>query len=543
MQRLAETADRLSERPRAVLAVLVAAQIACTGALAASVHHNGWLFYQGGDQLWYTTTGWFLAHGQLPVTLIGPGWSLVLAPIMGLFGPDFVSSLPPTLLLNVLVLGPLTTICVYWLGALLGGRLLGYWSAVVWIVLPFAAIPLFVHRYHDTYVDQVLPQSLGLTSMADYPSMVAAAVAAVFVLRSIRAGQAVDALAAGLAAGYLVAVKPSNALFLGGPVLAYLLARRWRAGAAFAVAIVPGTIALAIWKQRGLGQIPVLSLGEVRAAAGISLPVADSYRDRLVPIDVHNFAQNMDYLREFFWSNRLVQWVPFAGLVAVARRSLSGAGLLAGWLFAYVLIKGSSSVASIERGDFWRLVMPAFPAFVVLLAFLPLLVPGVASRLGDRITPVAGPAVGRRTLVAGAVVLALVPIAVASVWPLVTGPRDGVIVNNILVPVDGKALPVTATRQGVAQRITWDDRSGTGGRVFYRVFRTERPGDDVDCEPWGAPKCFLQMIVLATTRGRSFVDRSPQPGVSYRVGIGANWIDDQTGGDVFLVSKRVEAAS
>ena len=39
-------------------------------------------------------------------------------------------------------------------------------------IAPFVAIPLFVERYHAQYVDQFLPQPLGLTAMADFPSMV-----------------------------------------------------------------------------------------------------------------------------------------------------------------------------------------------------------------------------------------------------------------------------------------------------------------------------------------------------------------------------------
>ncbi len=46
-----------------------------------SVGHNGWIFYQGGDQLWLYTTGWLLAHGHLAQPLVGYGLPTVLAPI------------------------------------------------------------------------------------------------------------------------------------------------------------------------------------------------------------------------------------------------------------------------------------------------------------------------------------------------------------------------------------------------------------------------------------------------------------------------------
>ena len=73
---------------------------------------------------------------------------------------------------QVLVLGPIALLCVYGIAARIGGRLLGYWASLLWVIAPFAAIPLFVDRYHERWIEQFLPQALGLTAMADFPSMV-----------------------------------------------------------------------------------------------------------------------------------------------------------------------------------------------------------------------------------------------------------------------------------------------------------------------------------------------------------------------------------
>ena len=72
----------------------------------------------------------------------------------------------------MLVLGPIALLCVYGIASRIGGRLLGYWASLLWVVAPFAAIPLFVGRYHERWIEQFLPQALGLTAMADFPSMV-----------------------------------------------------------------------------------------------------------------------------------------------------------------------------------------------------------------------------------------------------------------------------------------------------------------------------------------------------------------------------------
>ena len=113
------------------------------------------------------------------------------------------------------------------------------WCAAAFAVAPFAAIPYFVQRYHDSWVDQFLPQALGLTQQADFPSVVAVLVAAALTLRALQAGAYREAALAGTFAGIALAFKPSNALFLGGPALAFLIARRWRQAALFAVSLAP----------------------------------------------------------------------------------------------------------------------------------------------------------------------------------------------------------------------------------------------------------------------------------------------------------------
>ena len=257
-------------------------------------------------------------------------------------------------------------------------RLAGIWCAAAFVAAPFAAIPYFVHRYHDSWVDQFLPQALGLTQQADLPSVVAVLVAAALTVRALEALAYREAVLAGTLAGVALALKPANALFLGGPALAFLLARRWRQATLFAVALAPALIALTLWKWRGLGEVPLFADGGTRLAAGLGDPAVasvTSWFDRTVHLDFDTWKQNMSNLREFTWSARVLQFLALAGLIAVARRSLAVAGLLGGWLLGYVVIKGAADVATVESGSYWRLIMPALPAFVLLTAAVPLLVP------------------------------------------------------------------------------------------------------------------------------------------------------------------------
>src|SRR2546422_84234 len=150
-------------RPATLLVPAIIVQWLTTLALALTVRHNGWLFYQGGDQLWYYVSGWLLAHGQVPTAFVGHGWPALLAPI------------------------------------------------------------------------------------AAFPSMVAVLVCVYFALRVIERPAPVDALAAGVAAGATIAIKPSNSVFLFGLMLGFLYRRRF-AGAAFLLAgLAPAVVTLALW--------------------------------------------------------------------------------------------------------------------------------------------------------------------------------------------------------------------------------------------------------------------------------------------------------
>ncbi len=171
-----------ARRPLRTVAVLASIQAAASLVFAFGTRHNGAIWYQGGDQLWYVTGGWLLGQFQQPPALVGWGWSYLLAPLTWITGPTWPGLATLVIVLQVAVVAPLCVFCVYGIGAQLRGRALGLWAALLWVVVPFASIPLFVERYHERFVDQFLPQGLGFSAMADYPSMAALLGAALFVL-------------------------------------------------------------------------------------------------------------------------------------------------------------------------------------------------------------------------------------------------------------------------------------------------------------------------------------------------------------------------
>ena len=244
------------------------------------------------------------------------------------------------MLIQIIVLAPIALWCIYELGARVGGRVIGYVAAVVWTLGPYIAIPLFVHRYHDRYVDQFLPMPLGLTAMADYVGIVALLVSALFAVRVVENRDAHTAVLAGLTAGFAGLVKPSNLIssaprsFCSWPPAA---------GASSPPAQRP-------WPPRSRPrplEVPRLRLPTGfcvrRGAGGARARHAPSALERYVDIDWQHLRKNLDDLREVFWSMRVVQWLPFAGAIAVARRSPPLALMLCLWFWAFVILKGSFS--------------------------------------------------------------------------------------------------------------------------------------------------------------------------------------------------------
>ena len=540
---LTRGALRLADRPVPVLAGLVAVQWLALLAFALTVRHNGLVFYQGGDQINYSTNAWLLGNGDLPPAILGYGWPVVLLPFGWLAESDYVSYLPAVIGLNVLVLGPIALACVYGLAARIGGRLLALWASALWVAAPYLAIPFFRADYHDRYVEQFLPQALGLTALADFPSMVCLLVAAWLVVRALDADDWSNAALAGLAAGFAIAIKPANVLFLLGPALLVLLARRWRLVLPYAAGLGPPLLLLLLWKVRGLGDLPVFAFEQTRLAAGTTVGAtvgASIDIGRYVDLDWANFRSNMAELREFFWSVRVLQWLPFAGVLAVVRRSVPVTGLLAGWFAAFLVFKGTPAQSTVESGSFFRLLMPAYPAYFLLAAAIPLLVPGVVRRIPERVVARPSP-VSRRVLAAGGVVFVALPLlAIAVPRPLSREAPDAITIDSILTPVE-ESIEVEVSADGASRTLAWSHRDFGATEVFYRVFRTAADGADFDCLAEGSPDCRLQMLPLGSTREPTFTDGSPPEGALYRIGVATNWQNDAEGGDVIALSQPVAA--
>lgn len=553
----------LTVRPLFVLASLVLVQWLAVAAVALTVRHNGWLWYQGGDQTFYYSSAWSIAHGHLPQSSIGYGWSLLFAPLAAVVGPNILAALPIVILVQTLVLLPLGLVGVYGIGARIGGRTLGYLAAVCWVTAPVVAIPGFIHRFHPVYLEAFLPQAYGLTALSDFVSMILVIGAAYAFLRALDTHGDADAALAGSLAGFAIGVKPANVFFLAGPLLAVIVSRRPRTAALYVAAMLPAVIALALWKEKGVGHVPLLSSsGEAKLAAGPAgggVPLGALGLSRYVHL-LHwsHFRDNMDQFREYFWSGRLVEWIPIAGIIALLRVSAVKAAFVGGWLAAFVFIKGSSLGATVQDGTFFRLLMPAWPAYVLCVAALPFLVPGLGRGVCRSVRSVWPLQWHAAPVVVALVVFAGVPLVAMAALP---PQHDRSIVDEFnydtVVPVT--SFHLTARVEGRRVVLSWKQPRPTAPstRVFYRIYRSTRAGqppiggvvdyhDGIACSPptGGAASCRVLMTLLGPTGRPPYVDRPMGYGQSatltYRVGLLANWLDDYSRGDVLLLSAPVE---
>jgi Dolichyl-phosphate-mannose-protein mannosyltransferase len=549
--------------PWLVLGPLVVVQWLALLALALTVRHNSWLYYQGGDQTYYYTDARLLSHWTLPTAEVGWGWSYVLAPIAGSAGDNVLSGLPAIVLLNTLVLLPVALLAIYGIASRIAGRLFGYWTAALWVAVPFIAIPLWVQRYHGKYVEQTLPQTFGMTPLADFPSMVLLLVGAYLIVRALDTRGWREPVLAGLVLGYAFCVKPSNAIFFLPAALALLLARRWRQLVFGGAALVPGIVLVALWKQRGLGQLPLFASGgggdHLLAAVGLPLPSAPlASLSRYVHINWDQLRANRDSLREFFWAVRPLEWVPFAAVLALGRRSWPKAALVVVWFGAFLLVKGTSENSNVEDASFFRLMMPSLPALVLMLAAIPLLVPKLGQRITARFPPAAASADSPRrldrTIGAFAVLFVLIPLVVLAATRAQVGPKSVKSdAQHTSIPVSG-GLRLSASRSGARTALSWTAPGHGSVGIYYAVLRSrprfpdptnpdERTVEDgVACRQrlhGSSQDCHLFMRQIAATRAQRFVDRPPPGRWTYRVALAANWLNDPTRGDMLMVSRPV----
>lgn len=246
--------------------------------------------------------------------------------------------------LNVLLLAPLALLCVYRIGADLGGRGLGGLAATLWVLAPYAIIPLYDTRFRNRVSEEIVPRAIGTTQSGEFVVAVLLLVACLLTLRALTRG-GWRGLTAGLVAGIAGMIDAAGLLFVAPAIVALLLA----------------------------GRLPQLFRFCLGATAGLVVVRVAGSGNGIHYGSFHQLQHNFTFIREYFYSLRVLEFLPLAGALAIARRSLPAALLIGGWFAAFLMIRGSST--EVLNGSFYRAMLPALPAYVLLAAAIPLLAP------------------------------------------------------------------------------------------------------------------------------------------------------------------------
>jgi hypothetical protein len=530
--------------PKVVLAVFIVLEWFVTLAVALTVRHNGFLFYQGGDQLWHYVTAWLIDHGRLAHTSVGYAWAVVLLPFALFGGSNLVEALPFIVLLDVLVLMPVALVTAYAIGQRIGGRLFGYWTASLWIIVPLVGIKYTDAGYHQRYTELLLPQSLGLTAMSDFPSLVVSIVAAFFTVRAVQEGRGWDAGLAGLFAGVAIGIKPSNAPLLVGIGLAFLVARKWRTIPWLAAGFAPSVVALALWKGRGEGNLPLFH--SAASAGGLVLAhIAPTIGGVGLHQYVHPswsfFTGELKDIEQHFWSVRVLEWIAIAGTIGLLRRSRPIGLLFGGWFFANIAVKWMTpGRGTIADSDLLRQSIPTIPAALMLAAGILLLFPTLPQRLS---WPSPGEWSTRRVRMwLTGVVTALfcvLPAGIAVAMPLLktSDTRSYFTQTGASLSAPFAVAPgwkPTVTTHGDVVHIAWPALAPLGGKMSYLVMRAPASDAIVCDETGGGAQCRINGAIVAATNRTSVVDHPPVGGWTYRVMATASWLDQPNSGNVFV---------
>ena len=112
--------------------------------------------------------------------------------------------------------------------------------------------------------------------------------------------------------------------------------------------------------------------------------------------------------------------------------------------------------------------------------------------------------------------------------------------GNILTPIDDRIE--VAVERGDGGRSSRGRTRALRADVYYRVYRSDGP-EDVAVRALRELGLVLLPAAtpIATTRDASTSTRRAATATTYRIGIGTNWLDDPTLGDVFVVQSTRSA--
>jgi hypothetical protein len=255
---------------------------------------------------------------------------------------------------------------LYAVALLIGERVFALGAVLLWIAGPVVlAKHYFIVGgpnvdYKTVYRHDVLPTAFGLTARSGIVAACLLLASAWLVLARTRAPLWLTIGLGGGAAAAAALVYPRAWLALAAPLLVAIAARRPAAIAAAIATAGAGLVALALFRH-----VPH------------------------IPHGWHRMGLTLDNIREYSWSRRVLEYLPVAGFVGLARRSAPAAAFCGAALVATVILPAARPLGITE---YLLAIVPGLPIYWLLAASIPYLVP---RRRTARSPAASTPATGR----------------------------------------------------------------------------------------------------------------------------------------------------
>jgi hypothetical protein len=310
------------------------------------------------------------------------------------------------------------------------------------------------------------------------------------------------------------------------------------------VAALPAAVALSIWKKTGTGQVPVFS-GGGRGGGGNAPGAVAHNTHKYLNIDFHHLSVNLHDLGQTFWSVRLLEFLLLAGTFGLIARARWKGAFVVAWFVTFALIKGTVSYANVYDTSLYRFLLPAWPAWTLIVAGVVFCWPRGNSRRASQHTGEVARLADLRsvnwyTLIGVALVLSVGPFLVITAD---SAAKPGAIVqeNYTGAPIPAVDFGLQARQVGPhAVSFTWKRMATKRAKTTYVIFKAGNNG----CDPRyvAIHLCRFRMQFIGSTHGTTFVDTQAVTRRFYRIGLAEGSVVQVDYQSFLLMSKPVSFA-